>query len=34
MTADIMRDYTLQYEKHHKLYILTEQPLGLKESFK
>lgn len=33
-TADLMKAYTTAYEKHHKLYILTERPLGLKESFK
>lgn len=29
-----MKDYTESYEKIHKLYILSEKPLGLKESFK
>jgi hypothetical protein len=33
-TSDLMRDYTKAYELHHKLYILSERPLGLKESFK
>jgi hypothetical protein len=30
LTADIMKEYSKVYEKHHKLYILTEKPLGLK----
>ena len=29
-----MKEYTNVYENYHKLYILTERPLGLKESFK
>lgn len=33
-TADLMKDYTRSYEKHHKIYILSEKPLGIKESFK
>jgi hypothetical protein len=32
--ANTMRDYTTAYEKYHKLYIFSERPLGLKESFK
>jgi len=30
LTADVMKEYTKVYEKYHKLYILTEKPLGLK----
>lgn len=33
-TANVMKEYTKVYEKHYKLYILTERPLGLKETFK
>lgn len=33
-TSNLMKDYTKVYEKYHKLYILNERPLGLKESFK
>lgn len=34
VTADLIRNYTKAYEKIHNLYILTEKPLGIKESFK
>ena len=33
-TSKLMTEYTKAYEKQHKLYILSERPLGLKESFK
>ena len=33
-TSKLMTDYTKLYEKHNQLYILSERPLGLKESFK
>ena len=33
-TAELMKGYTQLYEKAHKLWILSERPLGLKETFK
>jgi hypothetical protein len=33
-TAMVMTEYTKLYEAYHKLYILSERPLGLKETFK
>lgn len=30
LTSNLMRDYTQVYEAYHKLYILSERPLGLK----
>lgn len=33
-TCQLMQQYTVRYEKEHKLFILSDRPLGLKETFK
>ena len=34
LTANVMREFTIEYEKIFKLYIITEKPVEIKESFK
>lgn len=33
-TAVLLKEYTLRYEKAHQIFIITQKPLGLKNTFK